>query len=85
MLLVKVEASDQLVRTCQEPVLFSGSIADNIRYGKKEATDREVVAAAEQAHAAGFIRGFAAGSGRRLGRGACSSPAARSSAWCAHD
>jgi ABC-type multidrug transport system fused ATPase/permease subunit len=30
----------------QEPVLFSGTIADNIRYARPEATDEEVVAAA---------------------------------------
>jgi len=33
----------------QEPVLFSGSIADNIRMGKLDATDEEVWAAAEAA------------------------------------
>jgi ABC-type multidrug transport system fused ATPase/permease subunit len=31
----------------QEPFLFSGTIADNIRYGKLEATDAEIVAAAQ--------------------------------------
>ncbi|CAF3295551.1 unnamed protein product, partial [Rotaria sp. Silwood2] len=39
----------------QEPVLFSGSIEDNIRLGKPDATDDEVQAAAKMANAHGFI------------------------------
>jgi ATP-binding cassette, subfamily B, bacterial len=39
----------------QEPVVFSGSVMDNIRYGKPDATDREVHAAAEAAFAHEFI------------------------------
>jgi ATP-binding cassette subfamily B protein len=39
----------------QEPQLFSTSIAENIRYGKLDATDAEVKAAAKAAHAAEFI------------------------------
>ncbi len=40
----------------QDTHLFTGSIADNIRYGKLDATDEEVVAAAKLANADGFIR-----------------------------
>jgi ATP-binding cassette subfamily B protein len=40
----------------QEPQLFSTTIAENIRYGNLEATDAQIEAAAEAAHAAGFIR-----------------------------
>jgi ATP-binding cassette subfamily B protein len=39
----------------QEPVIFSGSIAANIRYGREEATDEEVRAAARAAAASEFI------------------------------
>jgi ATP-binding cassette subfamily B protein len=39
----------------QEPVIFSGSIADNIRYGREEATAQEIRRAAEAAAAAEFI------------------------------
>ncbi|KAL0459830.1 UNVERIFIED_CONTAM: ABC transporter B family member 11 [Sesamum latifolium] len=39
----------------QEPVLFMGSIKDNIAYGKEGATDQEIRAAAELANAAKFI------------------------------
>ncbi|MEM8876184.1 MAG: ABC transporter ATP-binding protein [Planctomycetota bacterium] len=39
----------------QEPYLFYGTIADNIRYGRPEATDADVIAAARAANAHGFI------------------------------
>src|SRR5262249_12188466 len=39
----------------QEPVIFSYSAMDNIRYGKPDATDSEVRAAAEPAFAAQFL------------------------------
>ena len=40
----------------QDPQLFSTTIAENIRYGDLLATNAQVEAAAEAAHAAGFIR-----------------------------
>ncbi len=42
----------------QDTFLFSGTIGDNIRYGKLDATDAEVVEAAEAVHAHEFIMGF---------------------------
>lgn len=39
----------------QDPFLFSASIAENIRFGRPEASDEQVRAAAEQAQAASFI------------------------------
>lgn len=39
----------------QEPVLFFGSIEDNIRFGKPDATDEEIIAAAKMANAHDFI------------------------------
>ena len=39
----------------QEPLLFGGTIADNLRYGRPEATDAEIEAAARAAHAHDFI------------------------------
>ncbi len=42
----------------QESVLFSGTIRDNIRYGRPEATDEEVIAAAKAAQAHDFIIEF---------------------------
>jgi ATP-binding cassette subfamily B protein len=40
----------------QDTWLFKGSIMENIRYGRLEATDEEVIAAAKSAHADHFIR-----------------------------
>jgi ATP-binding cassette subfamily B protein len=42
----------------QESILFSGTIRDNIRYGRPEATDEEVIAAAKAAQAHDFITEF---------------------------
>ena len=42
----------------QETVLFSGTIRDNIRYGRPEASDDEVIAAAKMAQAHDFITRF---------------------------
>ncbi|WP_432724107.1 ABC transporter transmembrane domain-containing protein [Jeongeupia wiesaeckerbachi] len=39
----------------QESVIFAGSVADNIRYGRPDATQAEIEQAAEAAAAAGFI------------------------------
>jgi ATP-binding cassette subfamily B protein len=39
----------------QEPVLFAGSIADNIRYGRLDASPADVEAAARAAHVHGFV------------------------------
>ncbi|MCX4243364.1 ABC transporter ATP-binding protein [Paraliomyxa miuraensis] len=51
----------------QEPVLFSGSIRDNIRYGRLQASDAEVEAAARAANAHDFIMGFPQGYDTRVG------------------
>ncbi len=42
----------------QEPYLFHGTIADNIRYGNPEASNADVIAAARAANAHDFIVGF---------------------------
>lgn len=41
----------------QEPVLFQGTVADNIRYGKASATEKEIEDAAKAANAYNFIMG----------------------------
>ena len=46
----------QLGIVLQDPFLFKGSVADNIRYGKLDATDAEIEAAAESVGAHDFIR-----------------------------
>jgi ABC-type multidrug transport system fused ATPase/permease subunit len=45
----------QISMVPQEPVLFSGTIADNIQYGRLQATMAEVIAAAKAANAHDFI------------------------------
>ncbi len=45
----------------QDAVLFSGTIADNLRYGKLEATREEIEAAARAAHAHDFVSRLARG------------------------
>ncbi len=42
----------------QKNVLFSGTIKENLRWGNKEATDEEIIAACKQAHADEFIQNF---------------------------
>ncbi len=45
----------------QDTWLFNGTIMENIRYGRLEATDEEVIAAAKAAHADHFIRALPGG------------------------
>jgi ATP-binding cassette subfamily B multidrug efflux pump len=45
----------QISIALQETVLFSGTVRDNIRYGRPDATDEQVVAAAQAAQAHDFI------------------------------
>jgi len=51
----------------QEPVLFTASVADNIRYGRPEADDEEVRAAARAASALDFIEALPQGFDTDLG------------------
>jgi ATP-binding cassette subfamily B protein len=52
----------------QETVLFSGTVRDNIRYGRPDATDEEVLAAAKAAQAHDFIVSFPEGYDTQLGQ-----------------
>ena len=45
----------------QETRLFSGTVRENVAFGKPDATDEEIVAAAEAAQAGEFIRGLSDG------------------------
>ncbi|WP_039656183.1 ABC transporter ATP-binding protein [Clostridium tyrobutyricum] len=45
----------------QDTWLYNGSIKENIRYGRLDATDEEVVQAAKAAHVDGFVRTLPAG------------------------
>jgi ATP-binding cassette subfamily B protein len=52
----------------QETVLFSGTVRDNIRYGRPEATEEEVFAAAKAAQAHEFIMSFPNGYETEVGQ-----------------
>jgi subfamily B ATP-binding cassette protein MsbA len=49
---------DQMGIVTQEPILFNDSVRNNIAYGKQDATDKAIVAAAEAAYAYDFIQAF---------------------------
>ena len=52
----------------QDTMLFSGTIRDNIRFGRRQASDEEVVAAAKAAQAHEFIAGFPNGYDTAVGQ-----------------
>jgi ATP-binding cassette subfamily B protein len=57
----------QIGVVAQEPMLFSSTIAENIRYGKSDATDEEVEHAARVANAHDFIVRFPEGYATKVG------------------
>lgn len=69
----------QIAYVPQEPYLFQGSIAENIRMGRPDATEKEIREAAMQAHAHDFIMEFRKGMIPRWASGATISPAGRDS------
>ncbi|ABF86896.1 putative ABC transporter, permease/ATP-binding protein [Myxococcus xanthus DK 1622] len=57
----------QFALVTQEPLLFHGTVLDNLRYARPDATREEVEAAAKVAHADGFIRALPEGYDTRIG------------------
>ncbi|MBQ3258463.1 MAG: ABC transporter ATP-binding protein [Oscillospiraceae bacterium] len=55
------ELRRQFAMVLQDTWLFKGTIMENIRYGRADATDEEVIAAAKAAHAHKFIRSLPGG------------------------
>ncbi|MCU85982.1 ABC transporter ATP-binding protein [Listeria monocytogenes] len=53
----------------QKAVLFTGTIASNMRYGKEDATDEEIWAALQTAQAENFVSKLANGLGSRVEQG----------------
>ena len=58
---------DHIGLVLQDPLLLGGTVGENIRYGKLDATDAEVVAAARAANAHDFIMGLPAAYDTGLG------------------
>jgi ATP-binding cassette, subfamily B, bacterial MsbA len=52
---------DQMAVVSQEPFLFDGTIRENIRYGRLDATDEDILAAARAAHVDEFAEGLPEG------------------------
>jgi len=65
------EVRNTIALVPQSPTIFAASAADNIRYGRLEATDAQVAAAARAAEADDFLRRLPGGYDEQLGeRGA---------------
>ncbi|WP_422877882.1 ABC transporter ATP-binding protein [Ktedonosporobacter rubrisoli] len=52
----------------QDVYLFAGTVADNIRYGKLDASEQEIIKAAKQAHAHDFIMALPDGYNTDIGQ-----------------
>ncbi len=60
---------EEVSMVLQKNILFSGTIADNLRWGNKEATDEELIEACEIADAHSFVSSFPDGYQTDLGQG----------------
>lgn len=65
----QVSMHSQMGLVSQDPFLFAGTIAENIRFGKPEATDEEILAAAQLANADDFINQLEEGYETRIMEG----------------
>ena len=59
----------QVAMVLQTNVLFSGTIKENMRWGKKDATDEEIIEACKTAQADEFIQDFKEGYDTKIERG----------------
>lgn len=58
---------DQVSLVPQDPILFHRTLLENIRYGRRDATDKEVIEAAKRAHCHEFISQLPNGYGTMVG------------------
>ncbi|QNK56766.1 ABC transporter ATP-binding protein [Paenibacillus sp. PAMC21692] len=63
------ELRERIALVPQKAVLFSGTVAENIRYGKEDATDEEIRRAAETAQALDFVSAMPEGFDSVLSQG----------------
>lgn len=63
------ELRERISVVLQKNTLFSGTIAENLRWGKENASDDELVAACKIAQADSFIRSFPEGYDTEIGQG----------------
>jgi ATP-binding cassette subfamily B protein len=63
------ELRDKIALVPQKTILFTGSIIDNIRWGKENASEEEVIEACKIAQADNFIASFPEGYNTQLGQG----------------
>jgi ABC-type multidrug transport system fused ATPase/permease subunit len=63
----KASLRSQMGVVLQDSFLFSGTVAENIRYGRLDATDAEIEASAQAAHAHDFIMRLPNGYATKLG------------------
>jgi ATP-binding cassette subfamily B protein len=61
------ELRSQMALVPQDVLLFGGTIAENIAYGRPDAREDEIIAAAQKANADEFIRSFPEGYQTRVG------------------
>jgi len=57
----------QIAIVTQEPILFNESVFYNIAYGRRDASEQEVIAAAQAAYAYDFIQNFPSGFATNIG------------------
>lgn len=60
---------EKIAVVLQKNTLFSGTVAENLRWGDEEATDEELIEVAKIAQADSFIQGFTEGYDSDIGRG----------------
>ena len=63
------ELRENVAVVLQKNTLFSGTIAENLRWGREEVTEEEMVAVCQIAQADGFIRTFPEGYHTEIGQG----------------
>jgi len=62
------ELRQRIALVPQKTVLFTGTIGENLRWGREDATDADLREACRQAQADGFVSGFPEGYGTMLGQ-----------------